>query len=323
MKQLNEAQAAQWLLARDRFVLLTHRRPDGDTVGSAAALCRGLRSLGKQAWVLDNTQLTEKYRGCLDGLTISRAPEGACVVSVDVAAENMLALNAGEFAGHVALAIDHHGSNTGFAGAGLVRPDAAACGEIIYELLLQAGVELDRPMAEALYVAVSTDTGCFKYSNVTAHTFTVAAALKQTGADTYPINKRLFETKRFARLKLEAYLTETCAFYAGGKIGVCRIPAAVRDELALTEDDVDDISGFARDIEGVEVAVMLRDIDHDTAKISLRTSPAFDASAICARLGGGGHRAAAGASVPGSLDNAEQAVLRAIRACYPQLEDRS
>ena len=320
MTQLNELQTAAFLQEHDRFLLLTHRRPDGDTVGSAAALCRALRLLGKQAWVLENPQLTPKYRPWLEGLLISAAPEDACVVSIDVASENMLAQNAGNFAGRIALAIDHHGSNTGFAAAGLVRPEAAACGEVIYEVLRRLQAPLDKAIAEALYVAVSTDTGCFKYSNVTEHTFAVAAALKQAGADTYPINKRLFETKRFARLQLEARLTESCRFYAGGKIGVCRIPASLRDELGVTEDDVDDISGFARDIAGVEIAVMLRDIEHGTTKISLRSRPPFDTSALCARLGGGGHPAAAGASVQAGLDEAEQAVLRAIRAQYPRLE---
>lgn len=319
MKPLNEQQAAEQLLQWDRILILTHRRPDGDTVGSAAALCRGLRRMGKQAWVLANPQLTQKYSPWLAGLTVDATPADARLVAVDVAAENMLALNAEHLAGRIDLTIDHHGSNTGYAAEGLVRGETAACGEIIYEVLLAAGIGPDKEMAEALYVAISTDTGCFKYSNVTEHTLRVAAALKQAGADTYPINKRLFETKRFARLKLEAYLTGTCAFYAGGKIGVCRIPAAVRDELALTEDDVDDISGFARDIEGVEIAAMLRDLDGGRTKVSLRTSPAYDASAICARLGGGGHRAAAGATVTGTLDEAAEQLLQAIAAIYPPL----
>lgn len=150
MISLTLPEAAQRLQQAHTLLLLTHRRPDGDTVGSAAALCRGLRSLGKEAAVLENPQLTDKYRPYLQGLTCPSPLPGAMTVSVDVAGREMLCKGAGDLP--VDFILDHHGTNPGFAPEGLIDPSAAACGEIVYSILRALGVCLDRAMAEALYV---------------------------------------------------------------------------------------------------------------------------------------------------------------------------
>ena len=301
----------------DRAVILTHRRPDGDTVGCAAALCLGLRQLGKTAFILENPELTDKYKPYFEGLTCGAIGKNDTIIAVDVAAEDMFAKGL-DLPRPIDLAIDHHGTNSGYAKQSLIRSDRAACGEIVYDLLRKLGVEISGPIAEALYVAVSTDTGCFRYSNVTANTLRIAAALLEAGVDAYAVNRRMFEIKRFARLRLEAHLTETMRFYAGGRIGVCLIPADIRERLELTEDDVDDISGFARMIEGVELAAMLRQMPGST-KLSLRSGRLYDSGAICKALGGGGHFSAAGATLSADPEKAERQLLDAIYALYPEL----
>ncbi len=311
MKALTLNEVAAWLRERDHYVILTHRRPDGDTIGSAVALCRGLRSVGKKAWILDNPQFTPKFAPFLEGLTIDAVPYNSHLLSVDIAAEGLLPFNAEGLADRVELLIDHHGRNSGFAEMGFVDPTAAACGEIILELLTLMGVEPDKAIGEAVYVAISTDTGCFRYSNTTANTLMAAATCKNWGADTFTINRVFFMTKRPARLKLDAYLANTTEFHAEGRVAISTISDAVRSELGLTQDDIDDISGFGRDIEGVEIAVMIRQ-ETEGGKLSVRTSPNYDASAICAKLGGGGHRAAAGATVPGGIREAKNAILRVL-----------
>lgn len=312
MKHLTLNEIAEMLHSRDGFYILTHRRPDGDTVGCAAALCRGLRSLGKTAFIYENAQFTPKFRPYLEGLTADTVPENAIFVSVDVASEGMLLYNLPQMESGVWLSIDHHGRNTEFAEYGFVRAEAAACGEIIMELLERMEVTPDKDIAEALYVAVSTDTGCFRYSNTTESTLLCAAKCKAWGADTFSINKTMFMTKRMARWKLESYLVQTVEFYRGGIVGVCKITLEVQNSLGITEDDIDDISGFAREIEGVEIGIMLREVESGNGKISVRTSPNYDAASICARLGGGGHAAAAGATVPGGIEGAKKEILRAI-----------
>ena len=307
--------AADFLKANDHYLILSHRRPDGDTVGSCAALCMALRAMGKRAWVYPNAQFTPKFAPWLEGLVLPPAETAISdsqftILSCDIASRGLFPFGAEDFP--VALALDHHGTNDGFAALTHADETMAACGEILVDLLPLLGVEMTRPMAEAIYIAVSTDTGCFRYSNVSANTFRCAAACVRAGAEIYPINRAFFEIKRKPRLRLEAHLVEHMEFFAGGKVALSAIPQRLIDELGLTEDDIDDISGFGRSVEGVKIAVMLREVEGGMGKVSVRTSPDYSAARICARLGGGGHPAAAGASVPGGIPAVREAVLRSI-----------
>lgn len=309
MLELTIPAMAAALLAEDNYTILTHRRPDGDTVGCAIALCRGLRSLGKNVWIWENPQFTPRYLPYLSGLT-AKAVSGT-VVAVDTASEGLYPQG---FEGHAQFCIDHHGSNTRYANQLLVEGDRAACGEIIFDLLCALGVQPDKDIADALYIAISTDTGCFRYSNTTAGTLRTAASLMEWGADTVSLNRILFELKSRPRMLLEAYLSETMTLHAHGKIGVCMLPEKEKQRLGVGEDDADAISGFARNLESVEIGVMLRDLPDNQCKISLRTdNRRYDASKICQLLGGGGHSAAAGATVAGSLEDGRAIILDTIQ----------
>ena len=310
-RPMTRAEFCAFVREHDNFVILTHRRPDGDTIGCASALCLGLRQLGKSAAVLRNEQFTPRFAALLEGLVCEDAPADACVISTDIASEGLLSFDAVRLGLTPVCAVDHHGSNS-LACPKLVEADKAACGEIVHALLTELGVTVTKRIAECLYTAISTDTGCFKFSNTSANTHRTAAALIDAGADVYPINKVFFDTKSFARLRLEAKLTDTMEFYAGGEVGVCTMPKKLLAAFTVTEDDLDSISGFARSIEGVKIGVMIREVEDGLGKISLRTEAPYDASAICQRLGGGGHAAAAGASVPGGIAGAKAAILRAL-----------
>ncbi|MBQ1372043.1 MAG: DHH family phosphoesterase [Oscillospiraceae bacterium] len=311
---LSLQQTADFLQQRDRYLILSHRRPDGDAVGSCVGLCRALRAMGKEAWIYPNPQFTPRFATYLEGLlwgaSASGAAESLTVISCDIATPGLFPFGMEE--AQVELAIDHHGTNSGFAARTLVNPNAAACGELVTELIPLLGVEMDRSMAEALYVAVSTDTGCFRYSNVTAATFRAAACCLEAGAQVYPINRSFFEVKRRPRLTLEAWLVEHMEFFAGGRVALSVIEASLMERLGLTEDDIDDISGFGRTIEGVEISILLREVEQGTGKVSVRSSPAYSAANICKRLGGGGHPGAAGASLPGGIPAIREAVLASV-----------
>ena len=308
---MTNLETIDYLRTHDNYLILNHRRPDGDAVGSAAALCRALRQMGKTASVWKNPETTERYLSYLDGLETQEVPEGATLISVDLAAETLLPLNGLDFAGRIVLSIDHHMSNTGYAEYTNVDPKCAACGELLLEILRELG-PVTKEMADALYLAVSTDTGCFQYSNVTGDTLRTAAALKDLGADTFSINKTMFGTKTIARLRLESALTNSAEFYAGGLIAVCCISQSLMDSIGATEDDAEDISGFPRSMEGVQIGVLVKELREGGAKISLRTGDAYNASEICGKLGGGGHRAAAGAQDDAGMDSAKARILAAI-----------
>lgn len=311
-KNLTRADCAAWLASRDRYCILTHRKPDGDAIGSAAALCLGLRAMGKTAHVVENPEITDNFRPLLTGLTCTEAYTGATVISVDMAAETMFPAAFSNLKDKVELCIDHHGSNSFYARESLVDAAAAACGEIIFDLLNLLKVPMNREMAEAIYTAVSTDTGCFRFSNTTAKTLRTAAACMDAGADTYTINQKLFETRRLARLKLDAYMAENTELLAEGKIALCRIPLEVEQGLGVTEDDMDNVCSFVRNIEGVELAVTFRTDISGGTKMSVRSAPGYDASAVCAKLGGGGHKAAAGARIKAPQQQARDKMVEAL-----------
>ena len=311
MKTIQEA--ASWLLERDDYLILTHRRPDGDAVGCAVALCLGLRSLGKIAWIWANPQFTSRYASRLAGLTSDTVSRTAAIISVDMATESLLPLNGEQFAGKCLLSLDHHPSNTGYAAESLVQTECAGCGELIWDLLVELGVKITREMAEAIYIAISTDSGCFRFANTTARTFRTAAAAVEHGADIAPINRELFEIKSKGRLQLEARIMASMEFYADGKVAIATLPQTWVEELKVTEDDLDSISGFPRSIDGVCVGVMIRDSEPGRAKMSVRTAAGYNASVFCGRLGGGGHSAAAGCSIPGTLEDGKAALLQVLR----------
>lgn len=310
MVMMSRHETAKWLAEHDNYVILTHRRPDGDTIGSAAALCLGLRQLGKTAHVLVNAEVTPKYAPLLEGLTKVEAWAGDTVICVDVASFGMLPEAYQKYS--IAMRIDHHGGSESFTENELVDPETAACGEIIYDILMALYLDLDAPIANALYTAVSTDTGCFRYANTTSHSFAVAAACAWSSPDIYKINQQLFDTTTLARLRAQAYLVEHAKFLQDGKIAICPLPRAVEQELGATEDDLENISGFPRSIEGVQLAVTLREEASGRIKISARAVPGCDAAALCANFGGGGHKGAAGASMDMTMEEAVNAVITVL-----------
>ena len=309
---MTTAEAARLLLGWDELLLLTHVRPDGDTVGSAAALCQALRDRGKTAYLLPNPELTATYAPYAAPYA---APEGFVprhVVSVDIAALSLLPENARPYQDRIDLAIDHHPSQEFFARETCLDAGRAACGELIYDILRELG-PITPAMAVPLYVAVSTDPGCFQYSNTTADTHRVAAALMETGMDVFSLNKRHFRTKSWARLQVERLLTERMHRYEDGKIAVAPVSLSLMDEAGATEEDMEDIAAFLGQIEGVETSVTIRELAEGGCKLSVRTSGGLNATKVCARLGGGGHAAAGGCTVSGTLAEAEAAILDAIR----------
>lgn len=312
MKNLTRAEAAGFLLVHDNFCILNHRRPDGDAVGSAAALCRGLRQLGKQAWVLTNPETSRRFAWLLEGLTKEEPSTNDTILAVDTAAAGMLPKAFAGFAEKTALSIDHHGSNTPFAGETLVDPGSASCAELVCDVLTILGVQLDKDIAEAVYVGLSTDTGCFRYANTTAHTFTVAAFCAQAGAEIFRLNQELFETNSLAKLRMQAWMVEHMQLLDEGKLAIVAIPRAVEDLLQVSEDDMDNISSFPRTVAGVCMAATLRQTKHGETKMSIRAVPGYDAAAICAQFGGGGHKGAAGATTSLDLNQAAEQVKEAM-----------
>ena len=308
---ISPTQAAEFLSAHDRYLILTHVRPDGDTIGSAAALCRALRDIGKEAYLLPNPEITVTYAPYAAPYWAPEGWEPSFVVSVDIAALSLLPENAKAYAGCIDLAVDHHPSQEFFAAETCLEAESAACGEIVYDILRQL-TPLTPEMALPLYVAISTDTGCFVYSNTTPRSHRIAAQLMDCGIDVAPVNKALFRTKSAVRLAMEARMVAGMERCDAGRVVVMQIPLSLRQELHATDADIEELSALAAQVEGTDCGVTLRELRPGTVKLSLRTGPRVNATEVCRLLGGGGHAAAAGATVSGTMAQAKSAVLAAI-----------
>ncbi|MBQ8852266.1 MAG: DHH family phosphoesterase [Oscillibacter sp.] len=310
---LSVKETAALLRSFDNILILTHVRPDGDTVGCAAALCAALRALGKTAYLLPNPGLTDTTAPYAAPYS---APEGFVpekVISTDIATLGLLPENARPYAGRIDLAIDHHTSFEHFAKENIVRPEAGACGELMYDILTELGV-MDREMALLLYLAISTDTGCFAYGNTTARTHAVTAALMETGIDVYPLNKVFFGTKTRRRMALEADMLVNAQYFDENRCVFLYVPMALMERIGATETDAEDLSSLGRQIEGVDCAVTFRELRPNVWKLSVRTDKRVNATKVCARMGGGGHPAAAGCTVEAPLAQVKETVLAALRA---------
>ena len=306
-------EAAALLRHRDNILILTHRRPDGDTIGCAAGLCAALRQLGKVAFLHPNPDVTEINAIYAQPYWAAEGFSPDFVVSVDIAARQLFHPAMEGYLDRVDLAIDHHPSQEFFARETCLEADKAACGEIVFAICRCLG-PITAETALPLYAAVATDTGCFAYANTTPNTHAVAAELMACGINAAAVNKRHFRTKSRVRLRLEAELLSGMAFFDQNRGAVLTVPLSLVEKLGATENDLDDVSALATLAEGVDCGVVLRELAPGEWKVSLRTGEngRVNASRVCALLGGGGHAMAAGATLSGDLAQVKEKVLAAI-----------
>ena len=306
---MNNKQCAKALLTHESILILTHNNPDGDTVASAAALCSALNRGGRTAYLFPNPQIGARLLPYVEHMLAPADFKPRYTVAVDTATEEMLSQG---FSGRVDLCIDHHPSNSRYAGETLLRADKSSCGEIVLELIESM---VEGPMAEEatlLYIALSTDTGCFQYSNTNAASFSAAAELLRKGADNGAVNTRFFRKVSPARLRLEGLIYSGLRLYRDGRISVATVTLEMMAEAGATEDDCDDLAGLAGRIEGSALNITVRERENGDCKISVRSTPEVNSSDICAVFGGGGHAMAAGCTIHGEPRRVTEMLLQVI-----------
>ncbi len=301
VSKLTAKETAVWLCEQDGFLVLTHKRPDGDAIGSACGLVRALRKVGKTAFIYPNPEITPRYAPFAADYLAPQGYAASTVVSVDMASLGMFPKGAEAYRDRVALAIDHHESHEAYADMLYLEGDSASCGELIYLVAAAMDCDIDKELADLLYVAVSTDTGCFRQANATARSLEIGAKLVYAGADNVSLNRKLFEMKSRARVAVEAAIMGSLRLSSEGGVAVARLTLADIERIGATEDDMDNISSIVQQVEGVVCGALVRE-KADGCKVSVRSSGGFNASKLCARFGGGGHSGAAGCEIGAAPD---------------------
>ena len=310
-EMINLRQTAAFLKKHNNYIILTHASPDGDTLGAAYALYYGLRETGKVASVICPDVIPSKY-GYFVTNSDSIDEEHATVVAVDVADRKLLGSLNDIYGDKVDLCIDHHISNVKYADMLYLDATASATCEIIYELLGIMKVNINNVTAKALYTGIATDTGCFKYTNVTAKTHRIAAELYEYDIDAATINRIMFDTKSKKLLELERMVLDSAEYHFDNRCIILSVTEEIQRKTGCSGPDLEGIAVISRSVEGVVVGITIKQTDDNEYKVSMRTYAPLDASVICKMLGGGGHKAAAGATLYGSLDEVKKQILDAV-----------
>ncbi|MEG3029507.1 MAG: bifunctional oligoribonuclease/PAP phosphatase NrnA [Oscillospiraceae bacterium] len=302
---------AQLLAQADNILILCHKNPDGDTIGSAGALFHTLEEMNKTAAILCNDEFSKRYDFMELGLFEGQF-KPKFVVAVDVATAQLLGEKTLPYSESVDLCIDHHPSNSGYAKMTCCDSALPATAQLMLEIIEAAGVAIDNVIADCLYTGIITDTGCFKYSATTAKTHIAAAKLMELGANHTEIADKFFMSKTRKNIELEKHALNTLEFLYGGRCAMVVLTKEILDKIQPEGTDIEGISAMPRAIDGVDIGVTLRQIGDNTFKISVRTGEGINASEIAQGLGGGGHSRAAGCEVVGSVECAKKAILREI-----------
>ena len=316
MNEVSVKEAANLLSLNNNFIILTHKRPDGDTLGCGAALCSALRRAGKRAYLLRNGGATEKFVPFIERFYTRRGFRitNEYVVTVDVASSNMLG---DKLQLSVDLAIDHHESNSRFANNLLLDASASACGEIILKVIKELCGSVSKEEADLLYIALSTDTGCFQYGNTNAASFRAAAELCELNADVAKLNQLFFRTFSRGRIALEGAIMSSLRSYADGRITMAVITHKMVEEAGASDDDMEDLASLPGKVAGTLVSVMVKENDRGFSKLSLRSTGEVNVSEICAKFGGGGHAMASGCELDLVPDEAAEVIRAAIEEKLP------
>ena len=310
-RRVSIAEAAQLLRSHDKILILCHRSPDGDTLGSGYGLLHTLQALGKTARVDCADVIAERYSYMFPQEVSDFEPE--YVVAVDVADPKLLGANEELWGDKVDLCIDHHGSNRDYAEHLLLEADSAAACEVLYLVAKELGVEITPLIADCFYTGIATDTGCFRYSNTSVRTHRIAAELMELGCHFQKINQLMFETKSRSQLAVEAEAMAPLEYHYSDRCAMITLTRDMVENNGASDDETEGLAALPRQIEDVWIGVTIKQMKDRTGyKFSLRSTEEADASAIAAKLGGGGHARAAGCSVKGDLLFARQAVLTAI-----------
>ncbi len=318
------AAVAEALRSNDRFIVTTHENPDGDALGSLLATTFALRELGKDAdmYLFGEVPIPNEYE-FMDFAGIVRGPNpdssDRVVVALDCANERRLGPESALLdKAQLVVDIDHHHDNTRFGKVNLIVGHASSTGEILADVFRELGVSLTPEIAEALYIAVVTDTGRFQYANTTAKALRLAAELVEAGADVHRVFQGVYENVAFAKLKLVARALENAEVFEGGRVVVSHLEREDFEHAGAEEPYSEGIIDYLRAVEGTELAALIREpptANGPTHRISLRTTEAdLDVSAIARKSGGGGHRQAAGFSSEASIEEITEFIRREFLA---------
>lgn len=301
------------------IAILSHIMPDGDNIGSSLALYNALSKIGKNVVFILDDDVPEVYK-FLKGSQKTEKPDNDhkfdLVIVLDCGDVGRLGRSSRYLEGAKVINIDHHLSNSNFGLYNIVDISAAATGEIIYRLINRLEIALDKDICECIYTGIVTDTGQFQYSNTTDLTHEIAADLVRHGAEPWKLYRAIYQNNSKSKMKLIGEAINSLEFHFQSKIASMIIRKEVFETVGAKDEDADGIINFARDINGVEVALLFKETEDGKVKIGFRSKDFVNVSDIAQEFGGGGHKRAAGATVAGAVENIKERVIESVKKAF-------
>jgi len=310
MKQMNKKNPILSLRHGDRVALISHVNPDGDSLGSIMALGLSLEKVCGHVDILVNDDIPERYKFLpgINSAQLYNAESGLlydyCFV-LDCGDETRLGYSKKLLEqSRTVVNIDHHISNNMFGHINIIDSKASSTCEMVFGLIKDSFFMDDVDIATCLYTGISTDTGNFVYDNTSAKTHKIAAKLLKVGIDIQDISEHLYQSRSLKSVKFLGHVLNNLQTSHDGKVVTISIPRALRVEFEVSEDEVEGVINYARDIKGVEVAILIKELEADKVKLGFRSKKDVDVSKLALEFGGGGHKKASGATLYKSLDEA-------------------
>ena len=301
------------------IVLITHKNPDSDGIGSQLALYHALKAMGKAVWI-HNLHPVPRICRYLEGSDAAglgdkfeHSDQVDTIISLDCGAKSRLGMPDSFYAGKTLINIDHHASNIGFGAINIVDADYCATGAMVYDLLIDLDIKLNAAMASALYVALLTDTASFRLSTVSADVFRMAAELVEAGANPAEASKSVYGSNSRARMELLKLSLNTLEFHDDGRSAWLYVDSNMYQQTSADSEDTEGFIDYGRAIDGVMIAVFIRQETDTQWKLSFRGVNGMDVGALSTKLGGGGHRYAAGCTLIGTLEEVQDQVRPLVK----------
>ena len=299
----------------DKIAVLSHIMPDGDSIGSSLALYNALKKCGKNVRFILDDEIPKTYRFLKSSDRIQRPGQFEsfdAIIVLDCGDAERLGNSSIYLNNNYVINIDHHISNNEFGNLNIVDKDSAATGELVYDLIKALGIDMDREISECLYTAIVTDTGQFQYSNTTSRTHLIAGELINYGVNVSLMSERIYQNNSKEKAVLMKMALSSLEFFHNDVTSCISLTLEQMKEANASDEDSDGIINLARDIECVEVAIFLREIEQGVVKVGLRSKKKADVSAVALQFGGGGHVHAAGCTVHGTVNEVKKKILDAV-----------
>jgi len=309
-------QIVQAIKQRQRFIISSHSRPDGDSIGSELAMALALRALGKEARVVNRDAAPGPlmaFPGVPDIEIVEKA-EGSYDAAIIMECGDLERTGVSGLDRYFVINIDHHPGNIGYGQINWFDSSAAACAEMVFELIRALGVPLSKEIATHIYVAILTDTGSFHYSNISPTTFDICRQLLDAGVDPVLAARNVYDSNNMGRLKLFGAVLSAMQIDFTGRIAIVYLDHEMAREAGGTYEDTEGLINLPLTVKEIEAVVFFKQVEGEEYRVSMRSKGDIDIGAIAKAYGGGGHKNAAGCTVTGPIDGLQKMFIEQIEA---------